>query len=127
MNGAVNNCPKATKVDEFVQSHLLNAAVLMGITPSGDTRASIGTSDAVTGITPSSSICSEYDSATASAKPNCLILIHFLGLVQPRIYQLHKEELHTKQRLLPIPCFCKVLVIFQKGIIVAVEMSNISC
>jgi len=38
----------------------------MGITPSGDTRASTGKSDEVIGITPSSRICSEYDSATAN-------------------------------------------------------------
>jgi len=31
----------------------------MGITPSGDTRASTGRSDGVIGITPSSRICSE--------------------------------------------------------------------
>lgn len=38
----------------------------MGITPAGDTRASTGRSDGVVGITPSSRICSEYDSATAN-------------------------------------------------------------
>ena len=41
------------------------AAVLIGITPVEDTRASIETSCWVIGITPSSTICGEYDSATA--------------------------------------------------------------
>lgn len=59
----------------------------MGITPSGDTRASIGASDEVIGITPSSSICWEYDSATANPKPNCLIVINFVGfIIQPKLY-----------------------------------------
>ena len=53
----------------------------MGITPAGDTRASTGTSDEVIGITPSPSICSEYDRATANPKPNCLIEIDFVGLI----------------------------------------------
>lgn len=52
----------------FAQWHLSCAAVVMGITPAGDTRASTGTSFGVTGITPSSIICTEYDNATAKQK-----------------------------------------------------------
>lgn len=40
----------------------------MGIKPLGDTRASTGTSFGVTGITPSSTICTEYDRATAKTQ-----------------------------------------------------------
>lgn len=46
-------------------------AGLMGITPDGETSASIGTSVGVTGITPSSVICSEYDSATTNQSQMC--------------------------------------------------------
>lgn len=52
-------------MNDFAQGHLFEAAALMGITPAGDTRASTRTSDKVIGMTPSSNICSEYDSATA--------------------------------------------------------------
>lgn len=58
----------------------------MGTTPSGDTRASTGTSVEVIGITPSSSICCEYDSATAN--PIRAIVMHFVGSIQPKIYWL---------------------------------------
>jgi len=62
----------------------LKAAELIGITPSGDTRASTGISLEVTGITPSSSICCEYDSATT--KPKCVTVVHFLGFIEAKIY-----------------------------------------
>ena len=54
------------KRDSFAQSDLLKAAVLIGAKPAGDTRASTGMSKGVTGIAPSSIICTEYDSATAT-------------------------------------------------------------
>lgn len=64
----------------------------MGITPSGDTRASTGKSDEVIGIIPSSSICSEYDSATANSKPNCLIMLVFVGFVQTKLRILERTK-----------------------------------
>jgi len=44
---------------------LCNAAALIGMTPEDKTRASIGTSVELTGMTPSSIICTEYERATS--------------------------------------------------------------
>lgn len=52
------------KRDSFPQSDFLKATVFIGEKPAGDTRASTGMSKGVTGIAPSSIICTEYDSAT---------------------------------------------------------------
>lgn len=54
------------KGDTFLQSYLSKAIGLMGMKPLGDTRASTGTSPGVTGMDPSSIICTEYDNATAT-------------------------------------------------------------
>lgn len=53
-----------------LQCYLSKAVWLIGITPIGDTRASTGMSFGVTAITPSSIICTEYDSTTAETDSN---------------------------------------------------------
>lgn len=52
--------------ENLLRRYLSKAAELMGITPAADTRASTGMSFGVIGITSSSIICVEYESATAT-------------------------------------------------------------
>lgn len=39
-------------------------------------------------------------------------------------YKAKQKMMHTKEWLLPIACFCKLLVVLQEGIIITVEVTT---